>query len=121
MNDVRLQDSEDPICFVVQATSPRVSRYNGWLTERNGVLRVMDNWSWEETYVAGTVLYGMQEEEHRCAFFWNTDRVLLIASLRPAAQMRPNLSGEGSQLNVMRPYHRCYCLQGVLCSRLFGQ
>ncbi|KAF8576198.1 hypothetical protein K439DRAFT_1623009 [Ramaria rubella] len=40
--------------FVVQASSPRISRWKGWVKERGGRALIMQPWSWPEIYAAGT-------------------------------------------------------------------
>ena len=42
--------------FVVQATSPQAGRWKSWRKELSAEVMVMKPWSWEEIYIAGSVL-----------------------------------------------------------------
>jgi hypothetical protein len=42
-------------CYLIQATSPQPERYKVWRKQLGADLAVMNEWSWEETYIAWLV------------------------------------------------------------------
>lgn len=46
---------DNPVYFIIWATSPRLNRYKEWAKRETPMKIVIRNWSWEETYGAGYV------------------------------------------------------------------